>query len=171
METVDTKENTLLSYKGPVTIHVRTFFGNFIKVVVDQNYKTVNKLFKSFIELTQNVAYYSAEKAKIEDIEVGVGEFNLTSEDNIFYFSTGNTILNEHGPILTSYCEEINSMEIDALRELKREKRRMSSVRDVGAHIGLIHVGIITENKLIFDIKEINDSISYFKIGVQIENY
>ena len=171
MEVTDSKDNILLSFTGPITIHVRTFFGNFIKVVVDQNYKVVNKLFKTFIELTQNVAFYSAEKMRIENVDVGVGKFSLMTNDKFFNFNTGNRILKEHGPILKSYCEEINTLGLNGLRELKREKRKQSSVKDVGAHIGLIHVGIITENKLTYEIKEINDTISYFKIGVQIENY
>ncbi len=165
----DSKENTMLSYKGPITIHIRTFFGNFIKVVIDQDYKTVNRLFKSFIELTQNIAFYSAEKINIENIDIGVGEFNLISKDNFFNFSTRNKILKEHGPILKGYCEQINSLNVEKLRELKREKRRQSSVKDVGAHIGLIHVGIITESKLSFKIIDIDDDLSYFEIGVNIK--
>ncbi|MFW6326954.1 MAG: DUF6272 family protein [Bacteroidota bacterium] len=161
-------EDSILRYKGPMTIHVRTFFANFLKVLVDNDYKTSNRLFKIFIELTQNVAYYSAHRQDVDTQSVGVGEFVLNEYEKSFNFTTINLILPDHGPKLIDYCKEINRLDVLGLRELKRKKRKLAGVMDVGAHIGLIHIGILSENALDYDVLKENDDFFRFRITASI---
>lgn len=156
---------------GPISIHIRVFFGNYIKVILQHNYQTNNRVYKAFIELTQNVDYYSAEVKNSSDdgSKTGIGSFMLKEYKDYFNFTTGNLIFAEHGPILKNYCEEINSTDKATLREMKREKRKLAGLKDVGAHIGLLQVGVITGNSFEYKIDEIDDKYSYFTLTVKID--
>jgi hypothetical protein len=147
-----------------------SFFGNYIKLLINQeSYQTINKLFKIFIELTQNISYYSAESKEVGDgNSVGVGEFSLKDYEDHFLFTTGNLVQHNDGKKLINHCNEINALNLEELRILKREKRKQSTVIDVGAHIGLIQVGLLSSNKYDFTISEIDKEFSYFNLSVRI---
>lgn len=171
MEQIISSTDSILQYKGPMTIHIRTFFANFLKVLVDYDYKTSNRLFKIFIELTQNTAFYSAERQEVDTQSVGIGEFILKEYEKTFKFTTINRILPEHGPKLIDYCEEINSLDVMGLRELKRKKRKMAGVMDIGAHIGLIHIGILSENELEYEVQKVDDTYYSFRITASVDKF
>lgn len=171
MEFYNVYKNGVLSFMGPINIHVRVFFGNYIKVLLQHNYQIVNRIYKTFIELTQNIDYYSAEiqSSTDNDTSTGIGSFMLKEFKDCFNFTTGNLIYTEHGPKLREYCEEINNADVAVLRELKRNKRRSAGLQDVGAHIGLLQVGVITGNHFKYSIDKIDDTHSYFTLTVQID--
>ena len=56
----------------------------------------------------------------------------------------------------------------ESLRELKRKTRSQASMRDIGAHIGLIQTGIITGNTLDLEINPIDETYSYFIITAKV---
>lgn len=171
MELYNVYKNGVISFMGPINIHVRVFFGNYIKVLLQENYQTINRIYKSFIELTQNVDYYSAEmqNASGDDSKTGIGTFILKEYKDYFNFTTGNLIHSHHGSKLKEYCDEINNSDTSVLRELKRKKRKSAGLQEAGAHIGLLQVGVITGNKFQYNIDKINDKYSYFTLTVQID--
>lgn len=161
----------VLAYHGPINIELISFMANYLKNVVATEHPVHKKLFRVFIELTQNVSYYSARVTEIPDANnqrKGIGWFSLDESEHSFIFQTGNLIRKEHGPILEKNCSEINDLDENALRELKRKTRSMAAIHDVGAHIGLIHTGIISGNPLDYKITRIDDNHSFFNIAVKI---
>ncbi|MBP1669835.1 MAG: hypothetical protein H6Q21_2201, partial [Bacteroidetes bacterium] len=60
------QQNCLLTYQGPITVNLVSFLGNYIKSFIDYDNKVLVKLFKIYIELTQNVSYYSAETMQVK---------------------------------------------------------------------------------------------------------
>lgn len=171
MELYNIYKDGVLSFMGPINIHVRVFFGNFIKVILQENYQTVNRLYRTFIELTQNVDYYSAETSisAEDETKTGVGSFMLKKYSDHFTFTTGNLIYAHHGEKLTEYCEEINKSDKAYLREVKRNKRRNADIKDQGAHIGLLQVAVITGNTFNYKIDKIDEQFSYFTLTVKID--
>jgi hypothetical protein len=139
-------------------------------MIINNDSKIVSKIYKVFIELTQNVSYYSAESKEInQGLYSGIGWFSLDEFEEYYKFTTANLILKEHAPILHKNCNEINTMNEFELRELKRKTRGQAKIRDIGAHIGLIHTGLITGNSLEFNIDEIDDKYSYFTISAKLD--
>ena len=114
--------------------------------------KVISRIFKVFIELVQNVSNYSAQvnNKLLEEHQKknGIGWFSIDENESVYQISTGNLISRTHGPILLKNCEQINKLTEEELRDLKRQTRKQSNIRDVGAHIGLIHTGLITSNPL-----------------------
>ncbi len=170
MNNKNNQEKKILSFHGPLTISLLSFVGNYLKLLINTDQVIASRLYKIFIELTQNVSYYSAEVKEIEKgIKSGVGWFLLNEYDKYFIFTTGNLIIKDDGFKLTRNCNEINSLNEEALRILKRKTRGEAKIRDIGAHIGLIQTGLLSGHPLDFKISEINSKHSYFTISVKLD--
>jgi hypothetical protein len=143
-----------------------------MKESVDADQKVITRIFKVFIELVQNVSNYSAQvNDKLFDEHQqrnGIGWFSIDESEHFYKISTGNLISKEHGPVLLKNCDQINSLNNDELRNLKRQTRKLANVKDIGAHIGLIHTGLITNNPLEIDVSPVDEDHSFFKITAQV---
>lgn len=165
-------KHNILSYHGPLNIDFISFSANYIRDIIQADPKVVKKIFKVYIELVQNVSYYSAhvrENAKSPDSRRGIGWYYIDELADHYLISTGNLIAKSHGPILEKNCEEINSLNETELRDLKRKTRSQASVKDIGAHIGLIHTGLISGSPLDVKITPVDDDHSFFRIKVIID--
>ncbi len=162
--------NLLLEYKGPFCIDILSNLGTYIKHTFGLQSQTGNRLYKVFFELTQNVAKYSVETRPVDNCKhSGVGSFSLLENGKLLILTTSNLINNKDGPILQKYCSNINSMSLDELREFRTKTRNKSlGEKDLGAHIGIIQIGLLSLNKLDFEIKTISDSHSVFTICASI---
>jgi hypothetical protein len=162
--------NILLAYRGPFCIDILSNLGNYIKWIFEDQPTTGKKLYKLFFELSQNVAKYSAESIPVSHCRFsGVGSFSLEEVGEKVILSTSNLIRNEDGPVLIEYCSEINSMDKTHLRKYKNEKRKqLPDSRDMGAHLGIIQIGLLTFNNINFNIEKINEEHALFNIYVTI---
>ncbi len=161
--------NSIICYHGPINIDLVSFFSNYLKQHIKANSIIVSRIYKVLIELIQNVSYYSVDQFNIDrHFGSGIGWFRLDEDDETFKITTGNKILSEHGPVLQKNSNEINALDEESLRELKRKTRSQASMRDIGAHIGLIQTGIITGNTLDLEINPIDETYSYFIITAKV---
>lgn len=163
---VENQESSLLIYKGAFTVNLISILGNQIRLLPEIDFRIVQKIFRIFMELTQNVSYYSAETVSVKSgVSCGSGWVSVQDFDNHMIVTTGNRILPEHGPKLIEYCNEINSYNIDQLKKLKREIRSQALERDTGAQIGLIQTSIISSSKLGIQIASDLQKSDYFIIS------
>lgn len=160
---------SLISFKGPLTVGLLSFLGNSLRKIIKVEHALEKKIFRIFIELTQNVSYYSAEFIEVEKgISSGIGWFVIKELEESFTVTTGNLIIREDGFKLIRNCDEINSLNERELRDLKRKTRSQAIERDVGAHIGLIQISLVSGNQLDYKVKELDDIHSYFTISAKI---
>src|SRR5512145_431241 len=104
------QENSLLIYKGAFTVNLISILANQIRLLPEIDFRIVQKIFRIFMELTQNVSYYSAEVVSVKSgVSCGSGWVSVQDYDNFMKVTTGNRILVEHGDKLKTYCSEINS--------------------------------------------------------------
>jgi len=161
--------NNIFCYHGMINIDLISFISNFMKQQINADSIIIGKIYKVFIELTQNVSYYSAEQFDgNRTFGSGVGWFRIDEKEDNFIISTGNRILKEHAPVLLKNSSEINSLHEDDLRDLKRKTRSQAGIKDIGAHIGLIQTGLITGNPISIDIKPVDDIYSFFTISALV---
>ncbi len=162
-------KNNLLSYHGPINIDLVSFMSNYIKTHLEAPGHVVSRIYKVLIELMQNVSYYSARQfSNLRSFGSGIGMFSIDEEAEFFRISTGNMILKEHGPVLVKNVHEINKLSEEDLRELKRKTRSQASIRDIGAHIGLIQTGLITGNRIELHIDSFDEEHSFFTISAKV---
>ncbi len=156
-------------YDGPFNIQVISGIARFLSELTIAIHTERKKIYRVFIELTQNVALYSYERTPLlNDTAIGKGKVYFLNLENEFKCITINRIQPEHASVLLNYCREINATPVDELRVKKRELYKMSSFHDTGAHIGLIMIFMYSENLLNIEIIEEEDKSTYFKIVATI---
>ena len=154
---------TILSDKGPFYIELISVFGTNIR-------NARKKLFKIFIELSQNVSNYSEDFHMVNNVQrIGVGELTLKETDTSYVFTTRNQVKDKDASILAERCELVNASDQLKLRELKREQRLNSPGEKFGARIGLIQAVMLSKNKLEYHINQINEKFSYFSLTVKVD--
>jgi hypothetical protein len=163
---------TILSYKGPFYIELISVFGTNIRRLDDSFINARKKLFKIFIELSQNVSNYSEDFHMVNNIQrIGVGELNVLENSEKYFFSTKNQVKSSDAEILAERCKLINASEYTKLRDLKREQRLNSPGEKFGARIGLIQAVMLSKNTLDYDVENINNDFSFFTLTVKIDKY
>jgi hypothetical protein len=163
------QERSLLIYQGVLTVNLISILGNHIRLLPDHDTLVMQRIFKVFIELSQNVSYYSYDMVEIKPgVKCGSGWISIQESDQYYRVTTGNAIKPEHGPKLEEYCNEINALDEEALRALKRKTRAQAMLRDTNAQIGLIQTGIISDSKLDFEISSNQDDSHFFRITATI---
>jgi hypothetical protein len=159
----------IILYQGPINIDLVSFISNYLKQYLHADTTVTGRIYKVLIELIQNVSYYSAEQFNnSRSFGSGIGWFRVDENEKWFTISTGNKIHKEHGPVLEKNSHEINSLEEEELRELKRKTRSQASIRDIGAHIGLIQTGLITRNTIDLRIEPMDEKFSFFTITAKV---
>lgn len=162
-------DNINISYKGPFNSHILSFVGEYIKLIINNNPKASKKLFKIFIELAQNIAYYSAEVDELfEGKEDGVGVVAIGEFEEYYTLHAGNLIHKQHAQVLEDKCNYINSLDKDSLREYKRTQRNLPQNAKDGANIGLIHSALTSDNPLIYKLSPVNEEHSFFALTITV---
>ena len=163
---------SIIAYKGPFYIELISVFGTNIRNFNDVYGNARKKLFKIFIELSQNVSNYSESYHMVNNIQrIGIGELFLKESDSKYYFSTKNQVKKSDASILAERCELVNASDYTRLRELKREQRLNSPGEKFGARIGLIQAVMLSKNKLEYKIDEIDNNFSHFTLTVKIDKH
>lgn len=171
MEFFNKNTRNLFYYEGPFYIDLLTIFGNHLKIYTNSFPLAQKKLFKIYVELTQNVSYYSEEYilSKNDNRRIGMGEMQLTDHQNQYYITTKNIVKLQDANILSQRCEIINSSSKEYLKELKRELRKSSPGEKYGARIGLVSAKLISKNNIDYSIIENDRQYSLFKITAKID--
>jgi len=142
-------------HDGNVIIAYQGIFDNLVLSILAQNLeqklghlKSSKKLFKIFLELAQNVSFYSSERTNSD--QMGIGIFMIKEQLDFFNIATGNIATDEQARNIEKHINHINSLSREELRNFKRERRKMPHGKKGGANIGLIQVALTSENSLSF---------------------
>jgi len=164
------KFETIYTYEGIFDKDIISLFSKKISLVTKYYPRSQKRLFPVFIELAQNISYYSESRYLIGDEkETGVGALLIGETQDYFYFLVGNEIGQKPLDVLSKKCEIINSLEREELREYKRQQRNLIPGTNGGAHIGLIMVSLTTKRPLNMKIYEFQKNKYYFTILVEVE--
>ena len=161
--------NLILSYKGPMDEYIIHSLGNYISDIEADNGASQSNLFKIYMELVQNVSYYSVEtKLYATGKKTGIGCLVLFKKDDEYLLNIGNKVnINEISPLIKK-CDKINQMERHELRDYKRKEISKPYSSSGGGNIGLIQVALSSKNPLNYKLTPITDEISFFSICVKI---
>jgi len=158
-----------LSYKGPFDKHILAAIGNYIKTALRNNPIIQKKVFSIFIEIAQNIAYYSAEVHQFDDEPSGIGSLVIGEFGDYYTFASGNVVRNKDIIPVVEKCKLINSLDREKLRQYKRELRSAPQGDRGNGHIGLIQVALTAEGPLDFTVTPINESHSFFTLSVKVD--
>jgi hypothetical protein len=162
------KDDILLSYKGPFSQNVLNILGTYIKVILAKNPKQSQKIYRILFELAQNVAFYSAQRNRLDEDGDGIGSLVILEKSDAYYFVTGNSVFKRDQIHLLDKCEKINSLDPQGLRAYKRKQLELPDGEKGGANIGLIQVAITAANPLNFASEPIDDQTDFFSVAVKV---
>lgn len=164
-----TGNNIVMSYNGPFDGQILSMFGQNIQHSISADKKLNKTIFKVFIELAQNISYYSAVTEETKKGEkAGVGTFIIQSFENHYVFILGNPIDAKHKNILSEKCSTINSYDRDGLRSYKRELRNLPQGERGTGNIGLVQAALLSRNPLDVTFIEMDNNQSFYIIAVKI---
>ncbi len=166
------KENymrTIISYKGPFDAQVLSVIAENIEYSLSSNPKVSRKIFKIFIELAQNISFYSYERQKTDEGGMfGSGVLILREYKDYYSFSTGNMVANTIVLPLIQKCEAINILDREGLRQYKRKLRNMPSGVPGGGNIGLVQVALTSGYPLRYNVISVDDQKSFYIVNIRI---
>jgi hypothetical protein len=168
-EKVKFNSETQLFYRGVFNSKVLSVLGKYILQVIDNGSFASERLFKIFMELCQNISFYSAEKSKVERKE-GIGIVYISYTNNQYHIHTGNIISNSDLDKISDKLKLIDSLDHQGLRELKRQMRHLARGEKGTANVGLIQVAITSEYPLMYNFNRVNDENSFYSITATINS-
>ncbi|MDX2305483.1 MAG: SiaB family protein kinase [Microscillaceae bacterium] len=161
----------VLSYKGPFSDAMLAEIGREIREKVGNNPKVWKKVFNIFMELAQNVSYYSKEINHFKNND-RVGTLLILDIGDSYKVMTGNLIFQSAVEYLKNKCETINSLNHDELREYKRRLRsdpNANSDESKGAGIGIVQAALTSSNPLEFEIRKFGEDHAFFLLSTRVE--
>ena len=163
-------QDIIVYYKGPFDDVILSEIGNKIRKKAFESPKVGKRLFAVFMELAQNVSLYSAEKEQLESVSKwGVGMLVVYETATKFKLVSGNMIKNDVLEQIIIKCKEINALDHESLRAMKRKYiSQETPVDHKGGNIGLIQVALKVDLPLEIDSRKIDDKHSFFSISVNI---
>ena len=153
----------LVTFKGGVSQDLLNEFGAMIKSSLSAESNT-RKIFAVFVELAQNIRYYSAEK---ESPDTGIGIIVLWQKDDFYYLSSGNLISNQSVEKIREKCNRVNSMNADELKAFYQElirKERPTSEGSKGAGLGIVDIARRTDGPIECVINAVDDTNSFLTL-------
>jgi len=164
------QDDVLLSYKGPLTDVLLSEFSQDIRLKLqEEDPKVGKKVFAIFMELAQNVLYYSKEVNTFGNRD-RVGTLVIVNTGEYYQLMTGNLVLKKLVPELLEKCDKINAFDRDELREYKRTLRNgPKSEESKGAGIGLVQVALTSGNRVEMKVKEYSNEFAFYVIVVNIK--
>ncbi|OJJ17153.1 hypothetical protein BKI52_31060 [marine bacterium AO1-C] len=162
------QENIILSYKGPITPVLIAELSRDIRRDIRSNKKAAKKVFAIFMELAQNVLYYSSEINLFGD-KNRVGSIFIIDSGVSYEIIVGNMIEDSMVAELTQKCDKIKEFDRGALRAYKRDLRDQSYDQEGdGAGIGLVQAAL-TADKFEMKILEMSHEYSFFVLFLDVQ--
>ncbi len=165
-----TTGNVNITYTGPFDAQVLSVLAKSIEYSLSENPRVNKKMFKIFLELAQNISYYSAEQSiSKHGIKSGIGILVIQELNDHFIFATGNLIESSSAYKINKKCEKINSLSREQLRAYKRSQRKLPPGKKGGGNIGLIQVALTAENTLNYKLVPVDEMSYFFIVSTKID--
>jgi len=168
-------DDVVLSFNGVMTHELLVVMAELLKEKYNtkfSNPRFSKKLFGIFIELMQNISYYSKDKMVVENGDRGVGKgIILVKELEIGYVvMAGNIVSKEDTVKIGKKIDLVNSLNGDKLKELyKKTIKEQRKEGQIGGGIGFIDIARKSSEKISYSFKEMGNNRYFFEIKITIK--
>lgn len=161
----------ILAYKGNVSGEL---FNGILELAenkltkIESKSRLKKKVFNILVEVLQNIYHHLDEVKNMEDDFYEV-LFILSRDNNSYKITTGNHLRNDKVSPLKTRLEYINSMDLNKIKEVYREKLNSGVISDKGgAGLGIIDIARKSGRPMDFNFSQINDDFSFFSLEVEV---
>lgn len=165
------ESNIIIFYKGVFNDEILNRIGNFIRQGFSGNTKAEKRLFALFIELAQNISYYSLERFIIGNQvgEFGIGEITLLEKSSYFELVCQNLAPASAVKKLTERSQNIQKMDRNQLREYKKKLRsEPRQEAQKGGNIGLVQIALKSDYPIEVSFHQLNETTFWYQMKVKI---
>ncbi|MBE9562857.1 MAG: hypothetical protein IMF12_08360, partial [Proteobacteria bacterium] len=129
------QQGLFFCFGGPISQELMVGIGDALRDKMrldDADSKTIVKVFSMFVEQSQNIIHYSAEKTPpdAEKAELSSGIIGVGYDNNYYYVSCGNMVYNEAVDSIREQLSKLQVMSRDELKRYYKEKRRTETPDD-----------------------------------------
>lgn len=166
-----TSNDVLIYYKGPFDELILNKISDFLRHKFPGTPKLGKKLFSVFIELAQNISYYSAENNVFgtETDRYGVGTLMIYDSSDKYILTAGNLAEKKYANEMVEKCEKLNQMASEELQALKKEIRSKPRYeKQTGGNIGLVHIALKAQNPLTIEMRPQDGKYVFFSITTEV---
>ncbi len=129
----------------------------------------VRKIYAIYVELAQNIQNHSLEQVVFDKHKVGSGIIVIREDESCYTISSGNSMLKSEAEKLKRYSNDLNKLELSELKQLYKEKLRLTRKEGVtGAGIGLIDIIRKSSNPLKIEMYETNEQTMFVTLSVEL---
>ena len=171
------ERNIVLDFRGVISQEMLVGMAELVRNKSYQEFGKANivkRIFSVFIEMAQNIAFYSAEKVPLDDRFEGVGAGIImvteNDKDKGYTITSGNLVEQIAIPGVIEHCEKINRMDKESLKQFY--KKQIKSPRKKGkrgAGIGLIDIVRKTGNPIRYKVSPVDGRNSFIVLSVRIQ--
>lgn len=170
------ERNIVLDFQGAISQDMLVGMAELIKSKFSQEYGRANivkKIFAVFIEMAQNIAFYSTERVHLDTRhkDVGAGIIVVTENVGVYTVTSGNMVGNDTVADIVDHCNVINSMNKEELKQFFKQKIKSSRVVGKrGAGVGLIDIARKSGNPIMYEVTSVDDVNSFLVLSVKIQD-
>jgi len=174
LKTALDQQGIFFCFSGPMSQELMVGIGDTLRNKMkldDANSSTIVKVFAMFVEQSQNIIHYSAEKTPPDEekAELSTGIIGVGYDTGHYYVLCGNLINKEAVAPLCEQLTKLQSMSKDELKRYYKEQRKKGSPADSkGAGLGFIELARKSVKPIEFDVKNIDDKLSFFSLKTVI---
>ena len=171
----------IFTYCGYVTEQVLAGVGDALKqklLVEDTDTKTARSVFAVFVEQTQNIIRYSAEKTEqhapetseaAPASELSYGIMTVSRNGDFFVIKAGNLIEKVDVERLREKLEQIRKADKDELKAMYKETLKGEAPEgSKGAGVGFIEIARRSSQPIQFDFTDVDARFSFFALETEI---
>lgn len=166
-----------LAYEGEVTQEITKAFTSMTEKNLEKSEedgKIKKKVYHVMVECLQNIAKHADDDSvtasdKLAEGLSKSGIFLIGSDDKEYFITSGNGIRNEEIPPLKAMIDEINSLDKDGLKALKKKKMKEGMISEQGgAGLGFIDMAKKTGNPFEYHFEPMDAENSFFLLKSRI---
>ena len=168
------QQGLFFCFGGPISQELMVGIGDTLRNKMkfdDADSSTIVKVFSMFVEQSQNIIHYSAEKTPpgAEKPELSSGIIGVGFDNEYYYVSCGNIVYNEVVDSLTEQLSKLQVMNRDELKKYYKERRRNDTPEaSKGAGLGFIELARKSVKPIEFEVQNIDDDFSFFSLKTTI---
>ncbi|GAB5465114.1 MAG: SiaB family protein kinase [Candidatus Kapaibacteriales bacterium] len=161
----------IFAFKGIMSQNILEEIAEVVKLKIHLH-KNAKKMFAVFVELTQNIMFYSQEREIDPDTdkEYGVGIIIFHKNDERYMITSGNICDSARALKIKDRIESLSKTTPEELKDIyKTVIREPRSVDSKGAGLGLIDIARKSDGKITCNIKDLGDGKSFIIISVKFD--
>lgn len=127
----------------------------------EQSSKIKKRVYSILVECLQNITRHQDDAGN--DMSDSLGLFVIQKQEDKYFITTGNMVMNKNIEYIKNLIETINSLEKEELKNYYKMVLEDGSLSAKGgAGLGLIDMARKSGNKLLYQFRTVNDEMSFF---------